>query len=445
MEMNTLSLLMPTMQTKIAAPPLGGGQLSTGFAGLLAILQQLPGLGPEAAIVASQLAGSDEQAGSLPKLFAALLPQLMPQLMPAGSVPPPEQEEVGTGNAAFYLPAALQGLPLQLPELAGVGANGKVYSGQAAILHGSLLQAAAVAELGAEKLLAEPVTDVFQTAVVTQQRVENLPPEILPEAAFQATAVAKPGAEMLSPEPISATVFQSATVPDLSVEKLLSEALPAGQNDAAADQPAAAAKPAHEKVTSLPWQMADKTVPDLPVSRLKKPEPLTNIQGAPALGYQAFPDRQALSAAVQFTQSPLDRVAVAEQVLEKMVFRRELDGDSSLYVRLKPAALGEVQINLRLEDGRLMARIITENLYVKEALEAALGQVKQRLETQQIQVAELTVTVDHQQDFRQDRTSGPLWQQAEIKGKRLGTATAGADGVGSQLVNLRQGLVDARV
>lgn len=404
MEMNILSQLMPAMQTKVALSPPGGGQPSAGFAGLLAMLQQLPGLGPEAAIVASQLAGTKEQAGSLPKLLAALLPQLMPQQVPAVSASPPVREDGGTAGALLWLPAALQGLPLQPAELAGGGTNGEANFGGANVPQpGNVLQAVAAAKQGAEKLLPEPAA-MLQDVAAVKLGVENLLPEALPE-----------GQE--------------------------------GQNDAPADKPTATAKPVPEQELPLPWQRADKAVVDLPVSRAIKSEQFTTTQGSPVLGYQTIPGRVALpTAAAQFAQSPLARLAVAEQVLEKMVFRRELEGDSTLSVRLKPAALGEVQINLRLEDGRLMARIMTENLFVKEALDAALGQVKQRLEAQQIQVAELTVTVGQQQDFRQDRTSGPFWQQAEGKSKRSpGTATVSTDGAGSQPVGLLQGLVDARV
>ncbi len=223
-------------------------------------------------------------------------------------------------------------------------------------------------------------------------------------------------------------------------ENILSETLPVEKNAAAAD------KPAPEKGTLLHLQTANKEVAELPVSRISKSESPSTIQGSSALSYQAFSGRQALTAtAVRFAESPLGRAALAEQVLEKMVFRKESEGDSTLSVRLRPAALGEVQISLRLEEGRLVARIMTENLYVKEALDAALGQVKQRLEAQQIQVTELTVTVGSQQDFRQDRTFNPFWHQTEIKDKRPAMATIGAERGGGQLVSQRQGLVDARV
>ncbi len=416
MEINTLSQIVPAMQSKFMHPLAGSGQQATGFAGLLASLQQQPGFGPEAAIVAAQLAGQAEQQGALPKLLAALLLQMMPQQTPEGSASTLLQENGASACAALWLPAVLLGLPLQSQQFPAGGASGRACAGGTTVLSGNVLQAAAAAKLGVEKL--QPET---------------------PAAALQDAVVAKFGTDYLLPEPVKA-ISQAASVAKQGAENILSETLPVEKNAAAAD------KPALEKGTLLHLQTANKEVAELPVSRISKSESPSTIQGSSALSYQAFSDRPALTAtAVRFAESPLGRVALAEQVLEKMVFRKDSEGDSTLSVRLRPAALGEVQISLRLEEGRLVARIVTENLYVKEALDAALGQVKQRLEAQQIQVTELTVTVDSQQDFRQDRTFNPFWQQTEIKDKRPAMATIGEERGGGQLVSQRQGLIDARV
>lgn len=95
--------------------------------------------------------------------------------------------------------------------------------------------------------------------------------------------------------------------------------------------------------------------------------------------------------------------AVVEQVLEKMVFSRTESGEAKVYVRLKPPALGEVEISLQMEEGRLTGRIVAESLLVREVLEASLGQLRQRLEAQQIQVAELTVGSGQEKGFHNNR------------------------------------------
>jgi hypothetical protein len=97
--------------------------------------------------------------------------------------------------------------------------------------------------------------------------------------------------------------------------------------------------------------------------------------------------------------------AVLEQVLEKMVFSRSETGEAKVTVRLKPPALGEVEISLYLEDGRLSGRIVAENAMVRELLDAALTQLRQRLEAQQLQVAELTVSIGQEKEYHRGRDS----------------------------------------
>lgn len=119
-------------------------------------------------------------------------------------------------------------------------------------------------------------------------------------------------------------------------------------------------------------------------------------------GLETQPVRAAMQTpASQFGRLQTARAAVLEQVLEKMVFTKRADGEQALFLRLKPAVLGEVEIRLQMDDGRLTARIVTENTQVKEVLDVALWQLRQRLEAQQIHVAEISVTVGQEQGFRQ--------------------------------------------
>lgn len=412
MEMKMLSLLMPSPQSKATSPQSGNGQPSVGFAELLAKLSESPGFGPKEAMIALQLAGPEERAAALPKLFAALLLHLLP----AGSGAPLEQEK-GGAESAMLLGVPVVSLELPPQPLAG----GSGFKGAALLHPGILPQTATTVEGGIEKLLAE-----FLPATAGQTAVKGV----------------EGGIEKLLAEPLPATARQA--VAEGGIEKLLAEPLPAAQSHGLPDKPAATAKAAPEIAGYPASQTPEKTRVALPTDRSIKPEPSPVVQGTQALGYQAVSAGAALPPTVApFAKPNVAQAAVAEQVLEKMVFSKEPDGNSTLFVRLKPATLGEVQISLRLEDGRLTARILTENLYVKEALDAALGQVKQRLEAQQLQVAELTVTVGGQQDFRQDGTLNPFWQQTNGKGKRIAAATPEKEL--SQSASLLQGLVDARV
>ena len=125
--------------------------------------------------------------------------------------------------------------------------------------------------------------------------------------------------------------------------------------------------------------------------------------------------------------------AVVEQVLEKMVFSRTESGEAKVFIRLKPPALGEVEISLQMEEGRLTGRIVAESLLVREVLEAALGQLRQRLEAQQIQVAELTVGSGQEKGFHhgRDRTEAltPFPWGREQPGEEASPLPAAAPGL----------------
>jgi len=99
---------------------------------------------------------------------------------------------------------------------------------------------------------------------------------------------------------------------------------------------------------------------------------------------------------------------VAEQVFEKILFAKLPQGEKKLYVRLKPESLGQVEIRLRLNaKQQLVAHVLTDNFQVKQALEATLGQLRERLQVQQITVTEFTVTLEQEQNFAQQHP----WQQ----------------------------------
>jgi len=107
--------------------------------------------------------------------------------------------------------------------------------------------------------------------------------------------------------------------------------------------------------------------------------------------------------AAQLDRMHVVRESVMEQVFEKMVFSSDNSGDAKLFIRLKPATLGEVTITLRMEDGQLTGRIVAESALVGEMLDASLGQIKQRLEAQQIHLFELTVSVGQEKGFQRGR------------------------------------------
>lgn len=133
------------------------------------------------------------------------------------------------------------------------------------------------------------------------------------------------------------------------------------------------------------------------------------------------------------------RESVTEQVLQRMTFYSTPGGAKKLHVRLKPESLGEVEISLQLEKGRITARVVAENALVKEMLESSLGVIKQRLEAQQVVVHDFTVTVSGQGDSRHERLPG--WQEMTGRQMQVARETEGEE----IMASAPRGMVDLLV
>ena len=108
------------------------------------------------------------------------------------------------------------------------------------------------------------------------------------------------------------------------------------------------------------------------------------------------------------------KAGIMEQVWEQLKFVDLPTGEKKLYVRLKPETLGQLEIRLRLQKGQLTAQIVTENAQVKQALEASLGQLRERLQAQQIVLTEFTVSMGQESGY--GKQQAPWQQQFRQKG-----------------------------
>ena len=93
---------------------------------------------------------------------------------------------------------------------------------------------------------------------------------------------------------------------------------------------------------------------------------------------------------------PIKGEDLMSQLVQKLEISRHLER-SEMKVQLKPEHLGEVTIILVKERDILTARLVAENLLVKEALQAGLPQLRERLESQNVKVVEFHVEVDRQE------------------------------------------------
>ncbi|EEG76524.1 flagellar hook-length control protein FliK [Dethiobacter alkaliphilus] len=365
MEAGMLPLLAPLLKAQATAAGQNReeGAPQIGFAGLLAMLQQSEEFDPAQAMLGLQMAGKEEQDSAvLPYLVMALMPQL------AG-----EQTD-------------LEGMAEENHELD---------------MYPDLL--AFMAQAPVEQLLEVAVSsDALEASDVADKlvAVAEVPQAIMEEGAESLEPVGQKGnqaeklASGMSMQDAKAVLQQDVEVAEGSDNEKNGAQLvrPVGERDSnilAAER--LGANLAFKQVSGEDSSgVKSKNATELSSEHVQRPlvehDPFRSL---------------VQTASYNSDKAQVSRAAVVEQVLEKMLLVKEPQGESTLFVRLRPAVLGEVEVRLRMEEGRLVANILTENAQVKETLDGALNQLRQRLEAQQINVAEMTVTVNQEQSSRQ--------------------------------------------
>jgi hypothetical protein len=92
---------------------------------------------------------------------------------------------------------------------------------------------------------------------------------------------------------------------------------------------------------------------------------------------------------------------IHQQVREKLESGDYGLSKGNITLKLHPEELGELKINLRMEDQRLKIEIMTENPSVKEALMQNLDTLKETLSRQNIAMERFNVSTDIRQGFQQ--------------------------------------------
>ena len=107
-------------------------------------------------------------------------------------------------------------------------------------------------------------------------------------------------------------------------------------------------------------------------------------------------------------QENLDRIMESARVVVR-------DGrNASLSMRLNPAELGSVTVNLGLEHGVLNAKFLVDNADVRDAVVANLDGILQELEQSGVSIGEFQVNVRDDRAFQRedDKTFSPFFQNA---------------------------------
>lgn len=142
---------------------------------------------------------------------------------------------------------------------------------------------------------------------------------------------------------------------------------------------------------------------------------------------RSAPD-SAFSGLAQFGQDPLKALAqqtardyaVRESVFKQVsqALREAPDTDSGrMLIRLKPAELGEVHVDLIMNGGKLSARLVASQGEVRDAFVRDLPAFKAGLESQGVVVREISVAVradvagQHQQQQPQQQAAQSWWRE----------------------------------
>jgi len=102
---------------------------------------------------------------------------------------------------------------------------------------------------------------------------------------------------------------------------------------------------------------------------------------------------------------------IQHQVREKLESGDYGSNKGNITLKLHPEELGELKINLRMEDHRLKVEIVTENRAVKEALMQNIDTLKETLSRQNITMDRFNVSADIRQGFQHGSRDGSRMMQ----------------------------------
>ncbi len=102
---------------------------------------------------------------------------------------------------------------------------------------------------------------------------------------------------------------------------------------------------------------------------------------------------------------------IERQVSEKLVTHEFKQGTDQISFKLSPEHLGNIQLNMRMEDQKLKLEIVTESRGTRDALLQQSDSLKETLSRQNIQMDSFTVTTGNSGNLTQ-QSGGGEWRQA---------------------------------
>ena len=157
--------------------------------------------------------------------------------------------------------------------------------------------------------------------------------------------------------------------------------------------------------------------------------------GEGKLSMESWPDpRSGLNRPQQFAES------VLKQVAEKLVYS-SLNNRHWIRIQLEPKELGQLKINLIYSNNNLSARIVTENGFVKDALDTQWQQLSKTLSQQGINLERFDVSLDSGQAGLSKRSDD--W--GEPRRNRQSAANPDPSSVSQPLEEVHSSLIEAAI
>lgn len=100
------------------------------------------------------------------------------------------------------------------------------------------------------------------------------------------------------------------------------------------------------------------------------------------------------------TAAPLNRQDIIKQMADQAFLAVQQDRQE-MHIKLKPEQLGAVTLHIAVDDGRVSARFYVDNAAVQQVLEGSLGQLRQQLAGQGLNVQHLAVFTGFSREFSQ--------------------------------------------
>ncbi len=107
----------------------------------------------------------------------------------------------------------------------------------------------------------------------------------------------------------------------------------------------------------------------------------------------------------------VSREQIVSQVREKLENHRITADNGQVTIRLHPLELGELKINIRMDEQRLRVEIVAENRAVKDALMENVGSLKEALARQNMDMKQFDVSTGSRQFFNQGFREGRQQEQ----------------------------------